>query len=84
MRKRILIVILCLALTAGHLIGLDCAAVSNEETFTQTVTYLEDTDLLYDLMETATTFVVTQHKALGASHYAYTEGLYEESGRELK
>ncbi len=85
MRKRILIIILCLSLAAGHLIGLDSmpiSAISADDSFPQTVTYLEGSDLLYDLMETATTFVVVQHQALGASHYAYTEALYEESGRE--
>jgi hypothetical protein len=82
MRSRILIFILCLSLIAGHLFGLNCAAVSDDDTLDQTVTYLEGSDLLYDLMETATTFVVAQHKALGASHYAYTEALYEESTGE--
>lgn len=43
------------------------------------VTYLVGCDLLYDMMETSTKYLVTQHKALGGSHYAYTEGLYEES-----
>ena len=85
MRKRILTFILCLALMAGHLFGVDCAAISVDDiddSFIQTVTYLDGSDLLYDLMETATTFVVAQHKALGASHYAYTEALYEESTGE--
>ena len=44
-----------------------------------TVSYLPASDLLYDLMEEATLFIVAQHKALGGSHYAYTEGLYEDS-----
>ena len=82
MRKRILTVILCLSLILGHLIGLNGMTVLADEAPNQTVTYLEGSDLLYDLMETATTFVVAQHKALGASHYAYTEGLYEESTGE--
>ena len=46
------------------------------------VTYLVGCDLLYDMMETSTTYLVTQHKALGGSHYAYTEGLFEESTGE--
>ena len=46
------------------------------------VTYLAGSDMLYDMMETSTTYLVTQHKALGGSHYAYTEGLYEESTGE--
>ena len=45
-------------------------------------TYLAGSDLIYDMMETSTTYLVTQHKALGGSHYAYTEGLYEESTGE--
>ena len=45
-------------------------------------TYLAGSNLLYDMMETSTTYLVTQHKALGGSHYAYTEGLYEESTGE--
>ncbi len=40
--------------------------------------YLEYSDMLGDLMETATSFVVVYHKQLGGSHYAYTEGLAEE------
>lgn len=82
MRKRILTLILCLSLILGHMIGFPCTVIAADADSEQTVTYLEGSDLLYDLMETATTFVVTQHQALGASHYAYTEALYEESGRE--
>ena len=48
----------------------------------ETVTYLDGSDLLYDLMENATTFAVAFHKPLGGSHYAYTEALYEESTGE--
>ena len=82
MRKRILTVILCLSLILGNLVGFPCGVIVADAAPGQTVTYLEGSDLLYDLMETATTFVVVQHKALGASHYAYTEALYEESTRE--
>ena len=45
----------------------------------ENVEYLMGCDLLYDMMETSTTYLVVQHKALGGSHYAYTEGLFEES-----
>ena len=48
----------------------------------ESVTYIQGSDLIYDLMETSTTYIVTQHKALGGSHYAYTEGLFEESTGE--
>ncbi len=47
-----------------------------------TVSYLDGSELLYDLMEEATSFVLVYHKPLGGSHYAYTEGLYEESTDE--
>lgn len=40
---------------------------------------LEYSDMLGDLMDTASSFVVVYHKQLGGSHYAYTEGLAEES-----
>ncbi len=77
MRKRLLLLFLCVAMVMGNLAGLGFAssAAGTEEE----VSYLEGSDLLYDLMETATTFVVAEHKALGGSHYAYTEGLFEES-----
>ncbi len=82
MKKKILIFILCvfLSLSIVSVIGYtapDALAASGE-----TVTYLDGSDLLYDLMETSTTFVVVHHKALGGSHYAYTEGLFEESTGE--
>lgn len=81
MRKRLLLLVLCFAMVIGNLTGLtlptDAAASSKEE-----VSYLDGSDLLYDLMETATTFLVAQHKVLGGSHYAYTEGLFEESTGE--
>ena len=70
MRKKILTLILCLSLILGHMIGFPCTVIAADADSEQTVTYLEGSDLLYDLMETATTFVVTQHQALGASHYA--------------
>ena len=54
-------------------------AIAAEKDDSAEVTYLQGSDLLYDLMETATTFVIAQHKELGGSHYAYTEGLFEES-----
>ena len=46
------------------------------------VSYIQGSELIYDMMETSTTYLVAQHKALGGSHYAYTEGLYEESTGE--
>ncbi len=64
----------------GNLAGLGFASVAADDN--EEVSYLEGSDLLYDLMETATTFVVVKHKALGGSHYAYTEGLFEESTGE--
>jgi len=66
----------------GNLAGSGYTYDSAKASLPETVTYLDGSDLLYDLMETATTFVVAQHKALGGSHYAYTEGLYEESTGE--
>lgn len=81
MRKKFLLLLLCFAMLLGTMSGVtlgSTAAASGKET----VEYLEASDLLYDLMETATTFVVAEHKALGGSHYAYTEGLYEESTGE--
>ena len=82
MRKNLLLIILCLAMVLGNLIGFGYADFSVDAASTSTETYLDGSDLLYDLMETATTFVVAQHKALGGSHYAYTEGLFEESTGE--
>ncbi len=48
----------------------------------ESVSYIQGSELIYDMMETSTTYIVTQHKALGGSHYAYTEGLFEESTGE--
>ena len=63
----------------GNLVYFSYPATSATASSKITETYLEGSDLLYDLMETATTFVVAQHKVLSGSHYAYTVGLYEES-----
>ena len=82
MRKRILTLILCLSMILGNLIGFPVTVNAAGAAPNATVSYLDGSDLLYDLMETATTFVVAQQKALGASHYAYTEALYEESTGE--
>lgn len=41
---------------------------------------LEGSELLSDLMEKTTHFVVVKHKQLGASHYAYTDALAETNG----
>ena len=82
MKKKIWICILC-AVTVLSIVSViayhspQVLAASDE-----TVTYLDGSDLLYDLMENATTFVVVHHKALGGSHYAYTEALFEESTDE--
>ena len=82
MKKTALLTLLCLfclALIASAVIytSPDTLAADSE-----TVTYLDGSDLLYDLMENATTFAVAYHKPLGGSHYAYTEALYEESTNE--
>ncbi len=81
MRKRILLVILCLSMILGHTVGLSFNIVTADGD-EGTVSYLDGSDMLYDLMEFSTTFLVAQHKALGGSHYAYTEGLFEESTGE--
>ncbi len=81
MRKKFLLLVLCLSMVLGNLTGLSLVSTAAGSA-NETVEYLEGSDLLYDLMETATTFVVAEHKALGGSHYAYTEGLYEESTGE--
>ncbi len=80
MRKRLFIMILCLGLLVSSIAGITFSSVATDDSYT--VSYLEHSDLLDDLMETATVFVMAQHKAMGGSHYAYTEGLYEESTGE--
>ena len=70
MRKRILTLILCLSMILGNLIGFPVTVNAAGAAPNATVSYLDGSDLLYDLMETATTFVVAQQQALGASHYA--------------
>lgn len=85
MRKRLLLLILTVALLLGNISGLSLVSFTSgaaESGSGETVSYLDGSDLLYDMMETATTYVVAQHKALGGSHYAYTEGLFEESTGE--
>ena len=81
MRKHLLLFILALSMLLDQFIGLSSVlpAIAAEKDDSAEVTYLQGSDLLYDLMETATTFVIAQHKELGGSHYAYTEGLFEES-----
>ena len=51
MRKSILTLILCLSLILGHMIGFPCTVIAADADSEQTVTYLEGSDLLYDLME---------------------------------
>ncbi|HHW46510.1 MAG TPA: hypothetical protein GXX17_06340 [Clostridiales bacterium] len=46
----------------------------------ETTTNLPSSQLLDNLMEVATQFIVIRHYQLGGSHYAYTEGLAEEMG----
>jgi len=85
MRKRLLLLILTVALLLGNISGLSLVSFTSgaaEAGSGETVSYLDGSDLLYDMMETSTTYVVAQHKALGGSHYAYTEGLFEESTGE--
>lgn len=82
MRKRLLVLLLAVAMVVGNLTGLSLISTSAASSANEEVSYLDGSDLLYDLMETATTFLVAQHKALGGSHYAYTEGLFEESTGE--
>lgn len=85
MRKKIFISILAIVVMVTSMQSLSyisfTAVAASDEASAEgvTVSYMEGSDLLYDLMETATTFVVAQHKALGGSHYAYTEGLFEDS-----
>ena len=80
MKKRILQIFLAVAIvftSFGGMFQLDFSVKAADSD--TTVTYIEATDLIYDLMETATTFIVVQHKALGGTHYAYTDSLWEES-----
>lgn len=79
MRKRLLLFVLCIAMVVGNVSGLTLVSTAAPSESDTEVSYLEGSDLLYDLMEFSTTFVLAQHKALGGSHYAYTEGLFEES-----
>ena len=83
MSKKLSLIAIILGLIASLLVHL---GISNDFTDKylprEEVTYLVGCDLLYDMMETSTTYLVTQHKALGGSHYAYTEGLFEESTGE--
>ena len=83
MKKRILQVFMAFAIVLtsfGGLFQFDLTVSAADDN--TTVTYLEASDLIYDLMETATTFIVAQHKAMGGTHYAYTAGLLEESTKD--
>ena len=66
MKKRILQLFMAFAIvftSFGGMFQLDFKADAADSN--TTVTYIEASDLIYDLMETATTFVVVQHKAMG-------------------
>ena len=77
--KKIAIVFIALLLLVISLLALSFTVGAVEPSLKGEVSYLEPTDDIYKLMETATSFVVVKHSPLGGSHYAYTEGLAEES-----
>ena len=80
-KKRILSAVLSAALlftslfSAANATSLEALAASNVKTET-----LAGSELLDDLMDTATSFIAIKHYQLGGSHYAYTEYLNEVIG----
>ncbi len=77
--KRSFSFIMFLAIMMTTLGGTGLALAANaDETGKITTVTLEESELLNNLMETATQFVVIKAKQHGGSHYAYTEALAEE------
>lgn len=69
--------ILCLLLSCTLIMPASTAAAAGAEG-KQTVTTVNASPLINELMEEYTTFVVVKQKQLGGSHYAYTEALSDE------
>ena len=78
--KRILSAVVSAALLFTSLFstaGTGTITASAADVTTET---LESSQLLDDLMDTATSFIAVRHYQLGGSHYAYTEYLNEVNG----
>ncbi|MBQ9963613.1 MAG: discoidin domain-containing protein [Clostridia bacterium] len=85
--KKHLSILLTFALCIGLLSGVSSFSLQTEAASadssewvaaspkTPTVTAMEQSDLLDELMAQYTTFVVVRHRQLGGSHYAYSEAL---------
>ncbi|MGM9637851.1 MAG: hypothetical protein ACI3YK_07715 [Eubacteriales bacterium] len=75
-RKGLLGKILVLSVALVMIVTLVCIALPSES---YAATTIERSEMLDDMMNMATSYVVVYHKQLGGSHYAYSEGLAEES-----
>lgn len=76
-KNRILSAVLSAALLFTSLFSAASApAITASAAATKTET-LQSTELLEDLMDTATSFIAVKHYQLGGSHYAYTEYINE-------
>lgn len=67
----VLLIVFCIAAIFGATV-----LTSNADT----VTTIDNTDEVKALMSEATSFILVRHKQLGGSHYAYTEGVSDDSG----
>ncbi|MBR5296225.1 MAG: hypothetical protein IKU24_06505, partial [Clostridia bacterium] len=72
--KKLISVLLAIALLLPGFTFLPAIPVFAEGEKVTTGT-LPASDLLDDLMEQYTSFIVIKHKALGGSHYSYTEAV---------
>ena len=79
MKKRIITLAIILFIFIGCFSGLSLTSTAVGLELEGEVSYLDSSEQLTELMKTAKSFVVVKHGAFGGSHYAYTEGLYEES-----
>ncbi len=79
MRKKLIFILVTILLaTVGVFAGCNCSGCSEDER----VTYVDYNSDLGTLMQTSTSFITVKHPVFGGSHYAYTEGLYEESNND--
>ncbi len=78
--KRILSAVVSAALLFTSLFSTAGAGTMTATAADVTTETLESSQLLDDLMDTATSFIAVRHYQLGGSHYAYTEYLNEVNG----
>ena len=79
-KKRILSAVVSAALLFTSLFSAANATTIEAKAAASKTETLESSQLLEDLMETATSFIAVKHYQLGGSHYAYTDYINEYNG----